>query len=124
MNKIKVALLAIVLVSGASDARASSESNPGASYGAVTLGVAIATKIPTAPMTSRDSVTVWNLDAARIWCGFDSSVTAATGVPVEPNGGSVSFPVSVNAARTGIFLWCFSAAGQTAPLNTRYAELR
>ena len=87
--------------------------------GKVTLAAATATLIPTTAFDMRSAIAIQNLDSVEIWCGFSNSNLATTGWKVAASGGVLTVDVSGRAP-----IYCYSAAGQTAPADTRYIEVR
>lgn len=102
--------------------------------GVVTLGAGIipldggylaATQIPQADagFPDRNGITIQNLSASEIWCGFSSSTNSATGLRVDgsPDGTRAggTFQSDVVAP-----VYCWSTSAQTAPANIRWTESR
>lgn len=93
---------------------------PNASYGAV--AVQTTPTLIGAPLNAREGVAAFNLGAATIYCGFDASVTTATGFPV-PASGSLSLALGYNSSTSKKPVYCVAAAAQTSPADTRWAEV-
>lgn len=109
---------------GAIEVRADPSTSPAAAYGKLALAATTATAIPsTKSINARHGILVVNLDTARVWCGWDSSVTDATGFPVEPGGGMRSWEIGYNSPAQ-VSLWCYSVAGMTSPNDLRWQEVR
>jgi hypothetical protein len=86
-------------------------------YGAVAVDVT-ATKVPTAASGKRGAMLVFNNGPATIYCGWDSSVTTSTGMPIGPGA---SMPVDIGP---GPQLYCITTVLQVSPANTRYIEVK
>ena len=66
-------------------------------------------------LTDRRALFVQNLGPNAIWLGA-SGVTTATGIKVEPNGGTLTLPIQAGTAIYAIA----STANQASPADTRY----
>jgi hypothetical protein len=91
------------------------------SYAAVQVLTGSATKVATASTApSRKNITIQNLGPNDIYCGFDTSVTTATGMKVAANTGVLSIDLGPN-----VTVYCRAAsADQSSPADTRVWELR
>lgn len=98
---------------------------PKAAFGSVDVLASAATAIPTAPLDGRYGIAIQNLGPNPIYCGWDSSVTTATGWQVAANGGVMSVDVSYNGSSGAKKLWCIAVtADQSGTADTRYWEVR
>lgn len=103
-------------------ARAADTNSPGAKITCVTLGAATAKLMPV-DVPGRQAVAVQNRDAAAIYCGFTSAVSATVGSwQIAASGGGWSVPLSYVQAGKGD-VWCYSTAG-TAAAAVCIAEAR
>ncbi len=118
------ALVTCLTLAGPAVADADLDS-PDATFGAVNVLASAATKVPTAPLSGRHGIAIYNGGPYTIYCGWTSAVATTTGFPVL-TGGSLSVDVSYSASTSGkAFLWCIAAtADQSSPANTRYLEVK
>jgi hypothetical protein len=93
----------------------SAEGAHAATYGEV-LVLTSATPIPASPLGSRTNITVQNQGGVSLYCGFDSSVTANTGMEVAPKA---TYTASLGPTLT---LYCIASVAQTSGSGTRYQE--
>lgn len=98
---------------------------PAAVYGAVQVSSVAATKVPAASMATRYAIAIQNLGPNNIWCGYSSTVTAATGWRVVGGGGVYTADTGYSGSTDRNQLWCIAeTATQVSPLDTRWQELR
>lgn len=97
---------------------------PQGGYGKVAvLNTATAVPAAASSINGREGIALYNLGAATIYCGTDSSVTTSTGFPV-PSLGSVTMALSYNAApAAGVVVYCIAAVSQVSPADTRWLEV-
>lgn len=94
---------------------------PRASFGAVNIATATATKVFTG-LDSRNSFGVYNNGPNTIWCGWASNVTSNTGFPITA-GSFLSVDVVWQIG--GQDFYCIaSSADQTSPANTRWIQVK
>lgn len=132
MNRPILAVAAVLGFSVAgylatSPADAADAVDPAGTYGAVQVPASPVSPIcfPTTGLNSRAGVLVTNLGPNPIYCGFNSSVTTATGTPVFTNekfGVGVSYRYGTTAGRVQIC--CITTVTQVSPADTRYMEAR
>lgn len=108
-------------------AEAADAVDPAGTYGAVQVTAAPASPrcFPTAGLNSRGGVLVANLGPNTIYCGFNSSVTTATGMPIATNEKlaiGISYRKGTSAGQVQIC--CISTVLQVSPADTRYMEAR
>lgn len=128
---IALVVIGIEVISKA-DAATKGDPQPAASYGAVNVLTGSATKVPTTTMSNRNAIGITNLGPNTIYCGWNTTVTTATGFPVIANASlSVDIVAVTQNAKPGTVgavapqLYCIAAsADQTSPSNTRYIEVR
>jgi len=117
-TSIGVLLILVLLAAGA---RAIDSAG---TYGNVTLAALTAKALTTTNiLNARKIYMVANCDSVAIYCGFDSSVTAANGWPVEKVNADGTCGKATFEIGTGAALWCYSTPG-TAANAVRYVQTR
>lgn len=108
-----------------STAGAADAVQPAGTYGAIQVTSPAAKCFPTSGLNSRAGVLVTNLGPNTIYCGFDSSVTTATGTPVFTNE-KFSIGISYRQGTTAgqVQICCITSVTQVSPADTRYMEAR
>lgn len=79
---------------------------------AVTLVALTAKKLNT--LSGLCFVTIQNKDAASIWYGYDSTVTAANGIEITAGSAPVSITLTYTGALAATAIWLYSTPGTAA----------
>src|SRR5689334_2095583 len=116
-------VLAVGLVGTATMAAVHGDNPAKFSVQAVNVLNNAATLVPTANLSSRNAISIFNNGPNTIWCGDKSSVTTSTGYPILA-GTQLGIDL-VAQGTTSPTIYCIaSTADQSSPANTRVMEVK